>query len=111
MGFELCYLPDMPAVLRVLAGAEKSIEKWWQQLEAAKKHPEGSFKVVKRAGDGGQLRSRSRAVPRHTVARDVRLLRSYRGTMGKLDAARPCHRDRNPGRQPATAEGALHRLR
>jgi len=22
MGFELCYLPDMPAVLRALAGAE-----------------------------------------------------------------------------------------
>jgi S-formylglutathione hydrolase FrmB len=46
MGFELCYLPDMPAVLRALAGAENSIERWWQQLEAAKKHPEGSFKVV-----------------------------------------------------------------
>jgi hypothetical protein len=46
MGFELCYLPDMPAVLRALAGAENSIEKWWQQLEAARKHPEGSFKVV-----------------------------------------------------------------
>ena len=46
MGFELCYLPDMPAVLRALTGAENSIEKWWQQLEAAKKHPEGSFKVV-----------------------------------------------------------------
>ena len=37
MGFELCYLPDMPAVLRALAGAENSIERWWQQLEAAKK--------------------------------------------------------------------------
>jgi hypothetical protein len=49
MGFELCYLPDMPdmpAVLRALAGAENSIEKWWQQLEAAKKHPEGSGKVI-----------------------------------------------------------------
>src|SRR6202047_2113742 len=46
MGFELCYLPDMPAVLRALAGAENSIERWWQQLEAAKKHPEGSFKVI-----------------------------------------------------------------
>jgi hypothetical protein len=31
---------------RALAGAENSIERWWQQLEAAKKHPEGSFKVV-----------------------------------------------------------------
>jgi S-formylglutathione hydrolase FrmB len=37
MGFELCYLPDMPAALRALAGAENSIERWWQQLEAAKK--------------------------------------------------------------------------
>jgi S-formylglutathione hydrolase FrmB len=46
MGFEVCYLPDMPAVLRALAGAENSIERWWQQLEAAKKHSEGSFKVV-----------------------------------------------------------------
>ena len=46
MGFELCSLPDMPAVLRALAGAENYIEKWWQQLEAAKKHPEGSGKVI-----------------------------------------------------------------
>jgi len=46
MGLELCYLPDMPAVLRSLAGAENSIERWWQQLEAARKHSEGSGKVV-----------------------------------------------------------------
>jgi S-formylglutathione hydrolase FrmB len=46
MGFELCYLPDMPAVLRALADAENSIERWWQQLEAAKKHPEDSGKVI-----------------------------------------------------------------
>jgi hypothetical protein len=46
MGFELCYLADMPAVLRGLAGTENSIEKWWQQLEAAKKHPDGSGKVI-----------------------------------------------------------------
>src|ERR1700757_2685288 len=45
MGFELCYLPEMPAVLRALADAGNSIERWWQQLEAARKHPEGSFKV------------------------------------------------------------------
>ena len=31
MGFELCYLPDMPAVLRAIAGAENSIERWWQR--------------------------------------------------------------------------------
>jgi S-formylglutathione hydrolase FrmB len=46
MGFELCYLSDMPAVLRALAGAENSIERWWQQVETAKKHPEGSGKVI-----------------------------------------------------------------
>ena len=28
MGLELCYLRDMPAVLRALASAENSIEKW-----------------------------------------------------------------------------------
>src|SRR4051794_9885125 len=46
MGFELCYQPDMPSVLRALAGTGNSIERWWQQLEAAQKHPEGSFKVI-----------------------------------------------------------------
>ena len=46
MGFELCYLPDMPAVLRALAGCENSIERWWHQLEAARKHPDGSGKVM-----------------------------------------------------------------
>jgi S-formylglutathione hydrolase FrmB len=45
MGFELCYLPDMPAALRALAGVGNSIERWWQQLEAAQKHPEGAFRV------------------------------------------------------------------
>jgi hypothetical protein len=46
MGFEICYLPDMPAVLRALAGADNSIEQWWRQLEAAKKRSDGAFKVV-----------------------------------------------------------------
>jgi hypothetical protein len=32
--------------LRALAGAENSIERWWQQLEAARKHPDGSGKVM-----------------------------------------------------------------
>ena len=45
MGFELCYLPDMPAALRALSGVDNSIERWWQQLESAQKHPEGAFKV------------------------------------------------------------------
>jgi S-formylglutathione hydrolase FrmB len=45
MAFELCYLPDLPAVLRALAGTENSIERWWRKLEAANKHSDGSFKV------------------------------------------------------------------
>jgi poly(3-hydroxybutyrate) depolymerase len=111
MGFELCYLPDMPAVLRALAGVENSIEKWWQKLEPAQKHPEGSGKVVNRAGDGGQLRSRSHAIPWDPAAGHVRYLRSSRGALGELVVARPCRRDRNPGGQSPQAEGALHRLR
>ena len=96
MGFELCYLPDMPAVLRALAGAENSIERWWQQLEAAKKHPEGSFKVV------NALAMAASYDPDPTQFLGIRLpvtfdLRGYRGTLGKLVAARPCRRDRNPG--------------
>jgi len=34
------------SALRALAGTENSIEKWWQQLEAAKKSPDGSGKVI-----------------------------------------------------------------
>ena len=36
----------MPAVMRALAGAENSIERWWLKLEAARKHPDGSGKVI-----------------------------------------------------------------
>lgn len=46
MGFEICYLPDMPAVLRALAGSDSSIERWWRQLEAAKKQSDGAGKVI-----------------------------------------------------------------
>ena len=46
IGFELCYLPEMPAVLRALAGAEHSIEHWWQQLEVAPKRPTSSDMIV-----------------------------------------------------------------
>jgi S-formylglutathione hydrolase FrmB len=45
MGFELCYLPDMPAVLRALADNENSIERWWRKLEGGNKRPDGAFKV------------------------------------------------------------------
>jgi S-formylglutathione hydrolase FrmB len=46
MAFEICYLPDMPAVLRSLARVDNSIERWWTEFEGAKKQPENSFKVM-----------------------------------------------------------------
>ncbi len=46
MGFELCYLPDMPGTLRALAGTDNSIERWWRQMEEAKKPQDGSFSVM-----------------------------------------------------------------
>jgi S-formylglutathione hydrolase FrmB len=46
MAFELCYLPDLPAVLRALAGTENSIERWWTGFETAKKQPDNSFKTM-----------------------------------------------------------------
>jgi S-formylglutathione hydrolase FrmB len=46
MGFELCYLPDMPATLRALAGSNNSIEKWWRGVEEAKKRPNGIFTAL-----------------------------------------------------------------
>ena len=54
--FELCYLPDMPATLRALAGSNNSIENggvgWRRQKKAGRHlyHPE-------RAGDVSKLRS------------------------------------------------------
>ena len=46
MGFEICYLPDMPDVLRAVAGTENSIERWWRQMEEARKASGGFHKVV-----------------------------------------------------------------
>jgi S-formylglutathione hydrolase FrmB len=46
MGFEWSYLPEMPDVLRQLAGAGNSIERWWLQLEAAKKRNDASLPAV-----------------------------------------------------------------
>jgi S-formylglutathione hydrolase FrmB len=46
MAFELCYLPDMPDVLRALARSEGSIETWWQGFEAAVKPADSALKVV-----------------------------------------------------------------
>ena len=68
MGFEVCYLPDMPAVLRALAGAGNSIERWWQKLESAKKHRRRFVQGDQRAGDGRQLRPRPDPVPRDALA-------------------------------------------
>ncbi|MGH9643208.1 MAG: alpha/beta hydrolase [Terriglobales bacterium] len=45
MAFELCYLPDMPLVLQGLAKTDNSIERWWTELEAARKHPEEASTV------------------------------------------------------------------
>jgi S-formylglutathione hydrolase FrmB len=46
MGFELCYLPDMPDALRALARNDGTIETWWNKYEAARKPSDGSMKVV-----------------------------------------------------------------
>ena len=46
MGFVLCYLPDMPTVLRALAGADNSIKRWWRKMEEAVKGPSGSFAAM-----------------------------------------------------------------
>ena len=46
MGFELCYLPEMPAVLRALAKVDNSVERWWREFEAANKPPEGGHQVI-----------------------------------------------------------------
>ena len=46
MAFEVCYLPDVPDVLRALARAEGSIETWWKGFEAALKPSDSALKVV-----------------------------------------------------------------
>jgi S-formylglutathione hydrolase FrmB len=46
MAFEWCYLPEMALVLQSLAKVDNSIERWWRELEAARKHPEKSGDVI-----------------------------------------------------------------
>jgi S-formylglutathione hydrolase FrmB len=46
MAFELCYLPDMPDVLRALARGDGAIKTWWTRLEAARKPSDGAMKVI-----------------------------------------------------------------
>src|SRR5216684_4362936 len=99
MGFELCYLPDMPAVLRTLAGAGNSIERWWQQLEAAQKHPEGSGKVVNALAMAASYDPDPSQFLGIRPTRHVRHLRGHRGTLGELVAAGSRRCDRNPGGQ------------
>jgi S-formylglutathione hydrolase FrmB len=45
MGFDRCYLRDMPATLRALA-PENSIEQWWRKMENAKKRSGGYFTAM-----------------------------------------------------------------
>jgi S-formylglutathione hydrolase FrmB len=46
MAFELCYLPDMPDVLRALARGDGTIQAWWEKFEAARKPSDGAMKVL-----------------------------------------------------------------
>jgi S-formylglutathione hydrolase FrmB len=43
IGFELCYLPDMPRLLRALAKHENSVERWLEALFAAPKSKESDI--------------------------------------------------------------------
>src|SRR5262249_26379940 len=45
MGFDRCYMRDMPAALRALA-PDNSIEQWWRKMEEAKKRGGGFFIVM-----------------------------------------------------------------
>jgi S-formylglutathione hydrolase FrmB len=45
MAFEWCYLPDMPIALQGLAKTGNSIERWWTELQAARKYPDDAFAV------------------------------------------------------------------
>ena len=111
MGFELCYLPDMPAVLRALAGSRQLDRALVAAARSCARSTGGLRQGDQRAGDGGQLRPRPDAVPRHATAGHVRYLRAHRGALGELVATRPGRRGRNPGGQSPAAEGAVHRLR
>jgi S-formylglutathione hydrolase FrmB len=44
--FELCYLPDMTATLQALARTELSIEKWWAEMQAARKPAADTLEVI-----------------------------------------------------------------
>lgn len=45
MGFDRCYMRDMPATLRALA-PDNSIEQWWRKMEEAKKRGGGFFTTM-----------------------------------------------------------------
>src|SRR4051812_30015449 len=46
MGFELCYLPDFPRVLRALAKHGNSIQKWIEAFYAAPKTKDGDVHIL-----------------------------------------------------------------
>ena len=46
MGFEWCYLPDLPAALQGLARHGNSIRRWWQAVEAADRFPDEAINVL-----------------------------------------------------------------
>ena len=111
MGFEICYLPDMPSVLRALAGTGNSIERWWQQLETAQRSgPTGPVRWsmrwrwrratirIRRSFSASACRSRS------TRARSSR-------NAGITGGGRTRCRHRTQADRSRPAEGALYRLR
>lgn len=111
MGFELCYLPEMPAVLRGLAGSANSIERWWQRFEGAQKQPDGSGQVI------NILAMAASYDPDPAEFLGIRLPVTFdtceviEDRWGELAATRPSGCDRNPGEQSPQAEGTVHRLR
>src|SRR5712671_5040311 len=81
MGFELCYLPGMPAVLRALAGAENWIERWWQQ-----RRPKNIRRVLSRWSTRWRWRPATIPIPRSSLG------------SGSRSRSTPARSSRNAGR-------------
>jgi len=96
VAFEHCYLPDMPAVLRALAGAENSIEKCGSS-STRPKHPEGSFKVVNALAMAASYDPDPTESLGIRLTVDLRHLRGHRRPLGKFDAAGSGGRGRSSG--------------
>ena len=110
MGFEVCYLPDMPAVLRALAGTENSIERWWLRLEAANKTSDGSFKVFNILAMAASYDPDPAAFLGMRLPVTLDTCEVIEDRLGELAAAGPCRRAGNARRQSAPVEGAVYRL-